>query len=67
MRYNVVQGALCELSTKFLHVMQGFGTLLCIKVLNKYQAVIYFKFFVTLSKFFSVLPIIVCFSGIIFQ
>jgi len=41
MRYNAAQGALFEVSTKFLHVMEGFVRL-CIKALNKYQAVMYF-------------------------
>jgi hypothetical protein len=49
MRYNAAQGALCEVSTELLHVMQGFGGLLCIKVLNKDEAVMHFKFFVSLS------------------
>ena len=49
MRYNVDQGALCEVSTKFLPLMQGFGRFLSIKALNKYQAVMHFKFFVSLS------------------
>ena len=66
MRYIVAQGALCQLSAKFLPVMQRFGRLLCVEVLNKYQAVMHFKFFVPLSKCF-VLIIILCFSGIIFQ
>ena len=49
MRYNVVQGALCEVSTELLHVMQGFCRLVCIKVLNKDQAVMHFKFFIPIS------------------
>jgi len=49
MRYNVAQGALCYVSTRFLHVMQGFGRLLCIKVLNKDPAAMYFKLFISLS------------------
>jgi len=49
MRYNVAEGALCELSTKFLQALQGFGRLLCVKVLNKYKAVIHFNMFVSLS------------------
>jgi len=49
MRYNVAQRALCDVSTELLHVIQGFDRPLCIKVLNKYQAVMHFKFFVPLS------------------
>jgi len=49
MRYNVAEGALCDVSTELLHVMQGSGRPVCIKVLNKYQAVMHFKFFVPLS------------------
>jgi len=46
MRYNVPQGALCEVSTELLNVMQGFGRLVCIKFLNKDQAAMNFKFFI---------------------
>jgi len=49
MRYTVAQGALCEVSTKFLPVMQGFDRFLSIKAVNKYQAVKHFKFFISLS------------------
>jgi len=49
MRYNVPQGALCDVSTELLHMIQGFGRLVCIKVLNKDQAVMHFKFFIPIS------------------
>ena len=46
MRYNVAQGALCDVSTELLKVIQGFCRPLCIKVLNKDQGVMNFKFFI---------------------
>jgi hypothetical protein len=46
---NVVQRFFFEVPTKFLHVMQGFGRRFIIKLLNKYQFVMQFKFFLSLS------------------
>jgi hypothetical protein len=44
-----VQVALCEFRTELLHVMQGFGRRIIIKFLNRYQAVMHFKFSLSIS------------------
>jgi len=46
---GVAQRALCEVPTELLYVVQGFGRRIIIKFLNKYQAVMHFKFFLSHS------------------
>ena len=46
---GVAQVALCEVPTELLHVMQGFARRIIINFLSRYQAVILFKFSLSLS------------------
>jgi hypothetical protein len=45
----VAQVVLCELPTELLHVMQGFGRRIIFKFLNRYQTLMHFKVFLSIS------------------